>query len=121
MPGAGSATYLVAALASTNVVSTSGGANCNFTPGTLPNPTIDNVGIANGQYFWLNAQINQTQNGLWYADANGPVPVMTVGAGGEPLDPALEVTVEAGGAQNGGTSWVYTATSHNGGPGLVLV
>jgi hypothetical protein len=110
MPGPGSATYIVTAAASGNV--------STFAPGTLPQPAIDGVGIVNGQYFALFAQVNQTQNGIWYADASGPVPIMTVAGG---LNPATEISVGPGGTQNAGTSWVYTPTSHNGGPGFVLI
>jgi hypothetical protein len=110
MPGPGSATYLVTACATGNV--------STFAPGTLPQPAIDGVGIVNGQYFLLVAQVNQTQNGIWFADAAGPIPIMTVGQG---LNPNVEVQVALGGTQNGGTAWIYTATSHNGGPGFALV
>ncbi len=118
MPGAGSATYIVAAATTANVPSTTGTPNGGFTPGALPQPVIDSVSIANGQYFLLVGQLNQTQNGVWYADANGPVPVMTVAQG---LDPSVEVSVLAGAGQNGGTTWVYTTVSHNGGPGFTLI
>lgn len=118
----GSATYIVSAAATTNVVATVNAApNSAFTPGVLPQPVIDGVAIANGQYFLLTDQTNQTQNGVWYADANGPVPVMTVGAGGSPLDPSAVISVTAGGSQNAGTTWVYAAVSRNGQPGFALI
>lgn len=120
MPGPGSATYVVSAAATTNVPSTSNNTNGSFTPGVLPQPTIDAISIQNGQYFLLTDQTNITQNGIWYADPAGPVPIMTVQTG---LNPAVEVTVLAGTAQsqNGGTSWVYAAVSRNGGPGFALI
>lgn len=121
MPAAGTAQYVVSAAATANVPSTTSATNGGFTPYALPTPTIDSLGTLNGQYFLLTAQVNQTQNGIWYNDANGPVPIMTVGAGGAPLDPEVEVVVEAGGAQNAGTQWVYTAVSHNGGPGFAQI
>jgi hypothetical protein len=125
MPGAGSATYIVAAVATANVASTPGVTpNGGFNPGNLPQPVIDNVSIANGQYFLLTAQTNVNQNGIWYADANGPVPVMTLGAGGSALDPNTVVSVGPGfigQSQNAGTTWTYTAVSHNGGPGFALI
>lgn len=108
MPGAGSATYTVVAIATAPVT---------FTPGTLPHPAVDGVGIVNGQYFALNAQLNPNQNGIWFADPAGPVPIMTVQTG---LSTAVDVTVAIGGTQNGNTEWIYAAVSHNGGPGLVL-
>lgn len=118
----GTATYIVAAAATNNVPSTTSQTNGGFTPGSLPTPTIDSVGTANGQYFLLTAQVNQTQNGIWYNDPDGgPIPIMTVGAGGAPLNPSVQVAVAAGGAQNGGTTWVYAAVSHNGGPGFALI
>ena len=118
---AGSATYIVTAVATSNVPSTSSSTNGDFTPGVLPLPVIDSVSIANGQYFLLTAQVNNTQNGIWYADANGPVPIMTVASG---LDPAVVVQVgpgSSGYSQNGNTTWIYTAVSHNGGPGFTLL
>ena len=125
MPGAGSATYIVTAVATSNVPSTTSSTNGGFTAGSLPLPVIDANSIANGQYFLLTAQVNQTQNGIWYADpTNGPVPVMTVGAGGAALDPNVVVQVgpgSAGYSQNGNTTWIYTAVSHNGGPGFTLL
>jgi hypothetical protein len=117
MPGPGSATYLVSAAATANVPSTSSAVNGDFTPGALPQPVIDSLSIANGQYFALFRQVNNQQNGIWFADANGPVPVMTVATG---LNPGVEVTV-TGGTQNNNTNWVYTAVSHDGGPGFTLV
>lgn len=108
MPGAGSATYNVAAAASGNI--------STFAPGTLPQPAVDGLGIVNGQYFLLLAQVNNTQNGIWFADPAGPIPIMTVGQG---LDPNAVVLVGPGGTQNAGTTWVYAAVSHNGGPGFV--
>jgi hypothetical protein len=105
--GAGSANYIVTALASSAVT---------FTPGTLPHPAIDGVGIVNGQYFALARQANNTQNGIWFADASGPVPVMTVQTG---LNPALEVTT-VGGLQNANQTWVYNSNVQSSGPGLVL-
>jgi hypothetical protein len=110
MPGPGSATYIVAAAASGNV--------STFAPGTLPQPAIDGLGIVNGQYFLLTAQVNQTQNGIWFADPTGPIPIMTVATG---LNPAVEISVGPGGTQNANTNWVYAAVSHNGGPGFVLI
>lgn len=121
MPGAGEATYLVDVIATANVVATANGsANCQFTPGALPSPTIDNYGVPQGHYFALAAQLNPLQNGIWFNDSNGPVPVMTVGAGGEILNPSVLVDVGPNGQFNAGTTWIYSATSHNGGPGLVL-
>jgi hypothetical protein len=104
---AGTATYEVAALA-TNPVT--------FTPGTLPHPAVDGLGIVNGQYFALTAQVNLNQNGIWYADPAGPTPIMTATTGG--IDPAVEVEV-TGGLQNSNQNWVYGAAVH-GAPGLVL-
>src|SRR3974390_2911308 len=110
MPGAGSATYIVAAASSTNVPTTSGTPNGDFNPGALPLPVVDNVSLAVGQYFLLTAQNNITQNGVWYCDGNGPVPVTTVGGG---LDVNVQVLVGPGYAnlsQNANTTWIYTAT-----------
>jgi hypothetical protein len=118
---AGISPYLVTAVATSNVPSTSSSTNGDFTPNTLPLPVIDSVSIANGQYFLLTRQTNNSQNGIWYADANGPIPIMTVATG---LNPNVEVTAgpgSSGYSQNGGTTWVYTAVSHDGGPGFVLV
>lgn len=120
MPGPGSATYVVTACATQNVPSTSAYNNGGFTPGALPQPTIDNISLANGQYFLLTDQTNQTQNGIWFCDPAGPVPIMTVATG---LNPNVEVQVVAGpaGSQNGGTNWVYAAVSRNGQPGFALI
>jgi hypothetical protein len=120
MPGAGTATYFVVAAATSPVGSTLGGTNNQFTPGGLPQPIVDNVGIANGQYFLLTNQANPTQNGIWYADANGPVPVMTGGAGGTALDPSVVVQVGPGGNANANTTWIYSPSVH-GAPGFVLI
>ena len=114
----GSATYLVAAAATSNIAVAVSNTNGGFIPGALPQPTIDSNSIQNGQYFLLTAQVDEEQNGIWYADPAGPVAIMTVQSG---LNPAVEVTVEAGAGQNGGTTWVYTAVSHNGGPGFVQI
>jgi hypothetical protein len=120
MPGAGESVYIVDAIATNNAVATSGGANCQFTPGALPSPTIDNYGIPQGHYFALAAQLNPLQNGIWLNDSNGPVPVCTVGAGGELLNSSVVIDVGPNGATNAGTTYIYAAVSHNGGPGLVL-
>lgn len=123
MPGPMSVDYIVAAAATGNVGSTaSGGANSQFNPGALPQPVIDGVGIQNGQYFLLTRQVNNQQNGIWYADAAGPVAVMTVATG---LNPNVSVSVDPApandGAMNAGTTWVYAAVSHDGGPGFVII
>jgi hypothetical protein len=121
MPGAGSATYIVAAVASTNVPSTSNFTNGSFTPGTLPQPTIDSISIQNGQYFLLADQTNTTQNGIWFADANGPIPVMTLGGG---VDPNVQIAAAPGPgtAQNQGTTWFYTTNWRGSGqPGFTNV
>lgn len=126
MPGPESVDYIAAAAASTNVVSTSGGANCQFTPGALPQPVIDNVGIQNGQYFLLTDQTDPNQNGLWFADPSGPVrvPGATFGGPGG-VNPNISVQIQPGnpGSQNGGTIWGYTPQWRNTGnqPGFVIL
>lgn len=109
--------YNVAAAASSNVpagqVGEPGGPE-NFNPGALPQPYIDAINIQNGQYFLLTRQTNVNQNGVWFADPAGPVPVngATVGTG---LNPNLTIIVGPGvaGSQNGGTTWVVTQTAGN--------
>jgi hypothetical protein len=123
MPGAGSATYIVAAVATTNVPSTSNITNGSFTPGTLPQPTIDGISIQNGQYFLLTDQNDTTKNGLWFADANGPVAVMTLGGG---VDPNVQIQAapvpQPTPSQNQGTTWFYTTNWRNSGqPGFASV
>lgn len=101
------ASYLCAAVATANVT---------FTPGTLPQPAVDGIGLVNGQYFLLTDQTNPNQNGIWYCDPGGPVPMMTVQTG---LDPAVSVLV-TGGLVFNNTTWVYTASWRGGGqPGFV--
>lgn len=101
--------YEVAAAATTHVSANQSPPNGSFTPGALPNPTIDNVGIPNGSYFLLTDQNDPNQNGVWLADANGPVPIMTFGLGN--VNPEANIQVAAGnpGSQNGGSLWTYTA------------
>lgn len=102
--------YEVSAAATTHVTNLANAtANCQFTPGALPNPTIDNVGIPNGSYFLLTDQNDPNQNGVWLADANGPVPIMTFGLGN--VNPEANIQVGPGnpGSQNGGSLWTYTA------------
>jgi hypothetical protein len=123
MPGPEIVPTYVAAVATTNVPATSSAPNGQFTPGALPNPVIDNIGIANGQYFLLTDQTNPQQNGLWFADANGPVAIYTFGQGN--VNP--NATYQAGpgnpGSQNGNTLWGYTAQWRNTGntPGFQLI
>ena len=125
MPGPESVDYIVAATATTNVpgINTAGAlpANCDFNPGALPQPTVDNVGIQNGQYFLLTDQTDPNQNGIWYADANGPVPYETFGKGN--VNQNVNIIVGPGnpGSQNGGSIWTYTPNWRNTGntPGFV--
>ena len=122
-PGAQEVPQLVAAVGTTNIIATSATNNSQFTPGALPNPVIDNVGLKNGQYFLLTDQTDPNQNGLWLADANGPVAIQTFGLGN--VNP--NATYQAGpgnpGSQNGNTLWGYTAQWRNTGntPGFQLI
>ena len=123
-PGAQEVPQLVAAVATTAPSAlANGSANSQFTPGALPQPVIDNIGLKNGQYFLLTDQADPNQNGLWLADANGPIPVQTFGLGN--VNP--NATYQAGpgnpGSQNGNTLWGYTAQWRNTGntPGFQLI
>ena len=124
MPGAQEVPQLVAAVATTAPSAlANGSANSQFTPGALPNPVIDSIGLKNGQYFLLTDQADPNQNGLWLADANGPIPIQTFGLGN--VNP--NATYQAGpgnpGSQNGNTLWGYTAQWRGTGntPGFQLI
>jgi hypothetical protein len=114
---------LVAAIASTNVVGTSTTPNGQFTPGALPQPVIDNIGIQNGQYFLLTDQTNPQQNGLWFADANGPVAIYTFGQGNVNPNETYQSQPGNPGSQNGNQLWGYTAQWRGTGntPGFQLI
>jgi hypothetical protein len=127
MPGPQIVPFAVAAVGTTNVppVNTPGATtqNCDFNPGALPQPTVDDIGIQNGQYFLLTDQTDPNKNGLYYADANGPVPIYTFGQGN--VNP--NATYQAGpgnpaGSQNGNTLWGYTSNWRGSGqPGFQLI
>ena len=123
MPSPQAQVYNVVAVATVNVPTTPGTPNGWFNPGATPQPVVDNLQIQNGQYFLLTNQNSQPQNGIWYADPAGPVPVETVGGTGQTgLNP--NSTVVAGpnaNGVNGNTIWVYTANWRGSGvPGFVL-
>lgn len=113
MPGPTQVPVLVAAIGTVNVpaLNTPGAlpANADFTPGSLPQPTIDNVGIQNGQYFLLTDQTDPNTNGLWFADPSGPIAVYTFGKGN--VNPNMTYQSGPGnpGSQNGNQLWGYTA------------
>lgn len=123
MPAPNIVPIAVTAVATTNVVATSGGQNCQFTPRALPQPVIDNIGIQNNQYFLLTDQTDPNQNGLWFADANGPVPIYTFGQGN--VNPGQDFQAGPGnpGSQNGNSLWGYTAQWRGTGntPGFQLI
>jgi hypothetical protein len=127
MPGPEIVPFAVAAVGTTNIpgINTAGAlpANCDFNPGALPQPTVDNVGIKNGQYFLLTDQTDPNQNGLWFADANGPVAIQTFGLGNVNPNATYQCGPGNPGSQNGNTLWGYTAQFRNTGntPGFQLI
>ena len=123
MPGPEIVPIYVSAVGTTNVVATSTPPNGQFTPGALPQPVIDNIGIQNGQYFLLTDQTDPNKNGLWFADANGPVAIATFGQGNVNVNATYQAGPGNPGSQNGNTLWGYTAQWRNTGnqPGFQLI